>query len=500
MKRPLFDAMFRAARPATQVRFPVAIGRIVSMLALVGGAAVPSRARAADAPGITSNNYTLQIYQGPVTTATRVIGLGGAYAALAEYAEGVYVNSASPAVRVPWSVSRFDWDVSLSLTAPGTFHNTDFENRGRIGTTNRFSNALNLGAGFQAQYANFGATVSIDYSSYNLDRSNSRFLESSKGSIGLPRAIIALGYGLFHNQLIVGAGLRGAFLGVFDIIPNLGAFGLAPHVGVIWSPAKLPLRVGASYRDSVSVTDIHGTESRGDGSQIAQNRILPSRAVLPWEFQAGVMLGLGGWPNNGEWTDPESDEEPVRQRYEDRRTMRLEIIESRVRSARPEQRTSLHAQLERDEVEVAASEDAAMARELKVLEERRAERWASWSRRGVMVVADVLVTGGSPNSVGVEDFLDQRLVPFGFAPTISPRLGVESEVWPNWVKARTGTYVEPSRFHDGYPRSHFTAGFDVRLFVFNPWGLLSSQPLRLRLAADLAPRYSNFGLGLGSWH
>ena len=34
----------------------------------------------------------------------------------------------------------------------------------------------------------------------------------------------------------------------------------------------------------------------------------------------------------------------------------------------------------------------------------------------------------------------------------------------------------------------------------NPLGLLSKAPLRLRLAADVAPRYTNFGFALGTWH
>ena len=89
---------------------------------------------------------------------------------------------------------------------------------------------------------------------------------------------------------------------------------------------------------------------------------------------------------------------------------------------------------------------------------------------------------------------------FGQALTVSPRLGAETEIVPHWVKARAGTYVEPSRFEDGYPRAHYTAGLDFRLFVFNPFGLFSKAPMRLRLVGDVAPRYQNFGFALGTWH
>ncbi len=453
-------------------------------------------------PGITDNNYAVQFHQGPVTSATRIIGLAGAYAALAENTEGVYANSAAPAVRVPWSATRFDYDVGLSLAIPGAFQNTDFENRGRVGRANRFSNSYNIGAGLQAQYGGFGASFVFDTSSFNLEQgAPTPFSAAAGGNISLNQGMLALGYGFISGQLLIGGGLRGAFLGVVSgAVPNLAAFAVAPHVGAIWSPARMPLRIGVSYRDTVEVTDIRGTGVRADGAQIAQARILPSRAVLPWELQFGVMLGLGGWPDNGEWIDPQTHEAPVRRRYEEARLARVAVLEQRVRTSVVSERAELRENLEREEALAELEHEHKMNLELRKLEQQRERRWNTWSRRGIMVVADLLITGSSPNSVGLEDFLDQQRVPFGGDVTMSPRAAVETEVWPNWVKVRTGSYVEPSRFRDGYPRSHFTGGIDVRLFVFNPWGLLSKAPLRLRLAGDVAPRYSNFSLGIGTWH
>jgi hypothetical protein len=426
-----------------------------------------------------------------------MIGLGGAYAALAEYSEGVYANSAGSAVRVPWSVTRFDYDLGPSLTVPGTFQNTDFENRGRIGQTNRFNNSINLGLGLQAQYGPFGATVTFDYTGFDLEPGPGK---TRSGSINLDRAMISLGYSLFSGQLLLGGGLRGALVGVVDGIPSFNSFGVGPHVGAIWAPTGVPFRLGASYRDTVEVTQIRGTETAPDGSQIASGRILPSRAVLPWEVQLGIMFGLGGYPANGEWIDPVADEAPVRNRYERARLERVAVLEARAREAPPEQRVVVRRQLEEEERDTRAREDVEMERELERLLAMREAWWRSWNRRGVMVVADLLFTGGSPTSIGVEDFIDQKLQPSGRVLTASPRLGVETEVWPHWVKARTGTYVEPSRFPGGLPRAHFTAGLDFRLFVFNPLGIFSKAPMRLRLVGDVAPRYSNFGFALGTWH
>jgi hypothetical protein len=63
-----------------------------------------------------------------------------------------------------------------------------------------------------------------------------------------------------------------------------------------------------------------------------------------------------------------------------------------------------------------------------------------------------------------------------------------------------GSYLEPSRFEQGTTRQHFTFGGDVRLFPFSPWGIFGDQVWRVTVAADLAPRYQNFGIGIGAWH
>lgn len=476
------------------------MGRVALAFALaLGLTSTPRSASAqATAPVITDNRYTLQFHQGPVTTATRIIGLGGAYAALAEYTEGVYANSAASAVRVPWSVSRFDYDLSPSITVPGAFQNTDFENRGRVGTTNRFDNSLNVGFGFQAQYGAFGATLALDYNSFDLREAGAR---TRSGQIGLHRGITSIGYALLEGQLLVGVGLRGAFLGVADGIPNFGSVGVGGHFGGIYAPAGLPLRLGASYRDAVEVTKIRGVETRADGAEVAVGRILPDRAVLPWEVQLGLMLGLGGYPGNNKWIDPDDDEAPLRARLESARLERAAAYSQQVSSAEPGARGALLARLEAEERALRAQEDATLRQNFRWLERKRAARWESWSRRGVMLVGDLLLTGPSSRpSIGIEDFLDQRVVPFGQTLTVSPRLGVETELVPHYVKVRTGTYVEPSRFEEGAPRQHFTAGVDFRLFVFNPLGLLSAAPMRLRLVADVAPRYTNYGFALGTWH
>jgi hypothetical protein len=123
-----------------------------------------------------------------------------------------------------------------------------------------------------------------------------------------------------------------------------------------------------------------------------------------------------------------------------------------------------------------------------------------WDRNRMLLLLGVLVTGNTPNAVGVSDFLAQRNVPSGENIVASPRLAFETEAIPGWLMLRGGTYLEPARYADAFSREHFTAGLDLRLFKFNPFGLFGDDPWRIRLAGDISARYFNYGISLGKYH
>src|SRR4051794_5707998 len=75
----------------------------------------------------------LDLFQGPVLAPLRVIGLGGSFAAYAEGVDAIAANAAAAALREPYSVKCFDYDLSLSLPFPATFRGTDFDNDGKVG-------------------------------------------------------------------------------------------------------------------------------------------------------------------------------------------------------------------------------------------------------------------------------------------------------------------------------------------------------------------------------
>ena len=353
-------------------------------LSLIAAILVASAAARADVPPITSSDYNLDLFQGPVITASRVIGLAGAYVPLAEGCEGEYSNAASPSVRVPYSLGKWDWDVCLGFTNPGAFAGNDFENRGANFQTlpTRFSTSVTVNAGLELQYGPVGVTVVFDESRFGLENA------SVSDSVIINRVTGSISNAFLDDQLLLGVGFRTA---TFDADRNgqtiLTSGGASTQFGAILKPKRTPVRLGATLRT-----------------------------------------------------------------------------------------------------------------ELDALEELQKKYAKLWSRHEVLLLVGLLVTGNATNAVGISDFLAQRLIHSGENIVVSPRLALETEVVPNWLMVRGGTYLEPARYADAFSREHFTLGVDVRLFKFNPWGLLGEDPWRIRLAADLSARYFNYGISLGKYH
>ena len=104
----------------------------------------------------------------------------------------------------------------------------------------------------------------------------------------------------------------------------------------------------------------------------------------------------------------------------------------------------------------------------------------------------MVVTGSSPNAIGVRSFLAKSHQPTGEHLSLSLRFGMEWEAIDNLLVVRGGSYYEPSRFENMGGRIHGTAGFDVRLPALWDW--------RIGFSMDAANDYVNAGLGVGFWH
>src|SRR5687767_15471898 len=79
---------------------------------------------------IETSRYSIDFFEGPVYSGARVVGLGGAYVAVAEDVDGDLHNPAAPAVRPYYSSDNFDYWLGVAVAFPADIENMDFFNSG----------------------------------------------------------------------------------------------------------------------------------------------------------------------------------------------------------------------------------------------------------------------------------------------------------------------------------------------------------------------------------
>jgi len=436
-----------------------------------------------------------------------VTGVGGAYIASAEDVEGAAANTAAPAVRNPYSTTWLDYDVSLGISFPGAFTNSDFDNHGddaklppQHASAGDF---LDANFGVTVQFGGLGIGATGDLQQYSLTT-------TAPGQPGLTMQIgrwKAIGaFGMFNGQLAIGGGAR---IETMQILENGGGTlvtmtGAAPEVGALLMPTGRPWRIAAAARLPVSggsglFSSLNATRD-ANGVLHAGEFVLPSQVVMPWELEVGLAYQVGPRPLNPGWENPHDQEAPLRARIERARAERQREYAEQLARLSPEGRASRRAEQEQEERSLRAIEDDQLDEESERLRLARKARYQNWPREKILLLASVLMTGPSTNAISVEGFQDQRAETVGQSASFTPRFGLEGEPLQNRMVLRTGTYIEPSRYDGGTARQHFTFGADVRLFPLDFWGLLPEANWKLGLFVDLAPRYTNYGLGLGNWH
>ena len=480
---------------------------LLGVLAWVKPCAAAGPVGANGAP-ITTSDYAIDMFQGPIFAGSRVTGLGGAYVAIAEDVDGDLQNPAAPAVRPFFSYTHFDYWLGFGLTFPAALEGSDFFNSGNTKTslTNApdsfvfFTPALNL------QWGELGVGFTLEMSNYSLSSNSLTTRDSQAITATIPVAHLQFAHGLFHNQWVVGVGARFAALWVDGISKDqsFNSSGSGLELGMVYKPEGLPIRVGASVRSAIRTEvelnegflpdengDLVLTDSDGNAFY------MPRSVALPWDVNFGFALQFGR-PFNPPWrTDEELVERAIlthRMRELDRAEWRAQAL---AEARTPEQRTAVErrAQIE------AAADDRAL--ELAYKKNRAATelRLSYLNRHYVQISASMLVTGSVKDAVGVESFVSQVVNRSGERAVYSPRLGVEVAVLPELLKLRGGSYIEPTRFETSDARPHVTAGLDLRLAVWNVFGLWPDDYVwRLGLGADIADRYSTWGLTVAGWY
>lgn len=474
---------------------------------------------------IETSRYSVDIYQGPVLASTRVIGMGGAYVAIAEGVEGSFYNPAAPAVRVAWSRKNVDYDLGAGMTFPGTLRSSDFFNSGSDRTNLTTSSSREfvfLDAEGHLQIGPWGFGGGVALQQYGLKRGT---LTQSNDELDRLRAQFYVGLlqaarSTANGQLIVGIGFKPTGLSVVDLNPAEGqpstlfsTIGVGYSVGFLWRPNDAIFRVGASFTSAVNTTASAASSITADrdgnrviaASDPSETIYLPNRVGLPWELNIGFAAQLGARPFNPVWIGPYELLRPTRRRLAWRKIERQRHYRKALADAKREglDLVRLQAQLDEQERHAQADDDLELDRAIRQVDTELKERFRKLGRWYILLSTSLRIDGRVHDAVGVESFLQRVVDRSGRRTVVSPHFGLESEVIANWTKLRAGAYGEPTRFDNNRaaPRLHTTLGLEQKLFSWKVFGLYSEgTEWRIHGAVDLAERYFGFSGSIGVWH
>jgi len=394
-----------------------------------------------------AQNPNIEVYQGPIMAEANVLAMGGAYIAAVEGAGAQQVNPAGVANRFAYERDRwYAWDFSFAtlLVGTGGAKAVDVENNGRLATPTSNSNIIVGALGAAWGSLGLGFTVSTQTNNFcnegqgNCPPGQVLTYEATTGGL-------TAGWAFLNGQLISGARLNIVGLQLKrdnEQFANFAGFGGV--FGAVWQPHQYNYRAGITFttkvRSSLRSQNIAALVTDGscaDPSSPTCAVQLPGGAEAPRQLGLGFAYRFSPFPYNRHWTvkneggeNPEDDESDGLLGY-----------------------------------------------------------------RYYLVTADLVLVGRSSDAIGLESWIDPDSAgqPVGKSIGVSPRLGFETEFWPDRMRGRAGAYFEPARFAGVGGRVHGTFGVEVRLFrVWWHW--------KAALAVDLAKRYNNTVFSVGFWH
>jgi hypothetical protein len=405
-----------------------------SAFALTCAIASPARAQTSG-----EQAKTIDAGRSTIKGSTRVVGMGGAFVAIADDTQGVAINPAAAAVRLPYDWDAFGFSFGIDVSVATWLPKNDIYNAP--------DSAVSGSGG--SLFGSFAILTNYRHAGFGLAAEAEQNVASQKAQQGLSTKLTAnfglmrpaLAYGYFDGQLQLGAGLR--VLG-FSIGGSRGAVpltaGIGYTAGVIVKPKQQQFRIGAAIEQP-----INAEIASDDGTS-------PTLVHIPWTAAFGFAYQFGRRPLNPTFVTASArarrdnaGKEPTK---EDEKRAKTELFDEYQR---------------RQTWYLLVSSELALSQ-----------------RSG-----DVALGGGTALN----------------RARISPRLGVETEVVPRHLRLRAGTYLELATTEEGHSRMHGTGGVDIKLFEWSVFGLVEPFDYwQLSLAADGAQSYLNTSFSIGFWH
>ena len=419
---------------------------LVVVALFVACCTIATPAAAQSDSGAQAQSQTVDSTRGPVTGSTRRIGLGGAFVAVAEDTEGVAINPASTAVRLPYSFQ--DWNVGfgLDVSVGAWLPKNDVYNQGNSASQDQTkadkSTALFGSVALLVNYRHFGVGVSAEATRNAASRANDTPGIDTHFAANFGTVHLNMAYGFLDGQLLLGAGPR--LIGMsFDRAGSssvLGTAGVGYEAGFLVKPIRQRYRLAAAVKSPI------------DAQLAAQPGIAASNVHVPWEVALGAAYQFGP------------------------RALNPRLVTAREVA----QQTTGHQDPTDAELDHAALE--------------LFDRYEARQRWYLLVSSELsVIQGGGPVGLSGQMAMDR--------PVISPRVGLESEVIPHYLRLRGGSYYEPALIAGTHSRTHGTGGLDVKLFKWSVFGLLKPfNYWQLSLGADAARSYLNTAFSIGIWH
>ncbi len=399
----------------------------------------PPVARAQEA---FDETWNLEMSNGPIIAPANVVGMGGAYIGLAEGSGAQAFNPAAVAMRYPYNGSEwFSWDWAMDWVIGGLDTDIDLENDGRgdaSGEVERMSFAFNL------LFGRFGIGINIQSQNRTSTCAQGATCGYAVATYESTLGGFTAGYNFFDGELVVASEftLPNVTISTYETAADATSEdfwgrvtmnnGSAFTLGAVWRPTNRPYRVGVTMRRAIPIELDPELTMDPDAVQDG-GLVIPGKILVPWQVGVGGVYSIGP------------------------------------RQLNP--RTSFG-----DENLTSQNEESTPV-----------------ERKFLLVSLDVVMMGATDHAGGVGAWMAGEVARAGEQPTVSVRLGTESEFWPGVMRGRLGTYYEPSRFTATDGRMHWTGGMDVSLFeLLWEW--------RLTLGMDYARDYSNTMLSLGLWH
>lgn len=240
----------------------------------------------------------LEFHEGPVNSSQRVVGLGGAFVAVAEGAEAHLVNPASFALRPLLAKKRwYDWDFGMSVfSGLGTAVNLDQNQLGARADSAQLSQI-----GFNLKFGRLGVGFHMRSQEYALrvtpkERLPATFqLQQSFGGFGLA---YAFGDGEWVLGTVMGLGTGGLAHSSSPAELKLGSSLGFHNFGFVHAPLRERWRIGGSLQLPVALRpqDFQGQPVTPPAT--LGNRATPSAILLPWQAAMGVAWMWGPRPLN----------------------------------------------------------------------------------------------------------------------------------------------------------------------------------------------------------